>query len=272
MGMSARTVPLGLRRRRPYPRSRVMRALVLAVLSLVLGVACGSGPKGPLFADTTTSSHATSSGHAASSSSTAASSSGHGGSATGAGTGGDPEDAGVDSPPDAPPEAPATCSVPTDCPPPPPCLAAACVGGVCGTIVDTTNLPPDGPCTTGACSPGPTFAPMPDGTACWANGHCTAGACTGCMPTVTCQSPLNYLCGSQLGDGCGGILNCGTCPTGYACEGCNDGGVVAACVPTCATLGFNCGEVDRGCGQIGNCGTCQAPQVCGGGGKPNVCG
>jgi len=36
-----------------------------------------------------------------------------------------------------------------------------------------------------------------------------------CIPT-TCAA-LGYECGAWL-DGCGGILNCGTCPTGYTCS------------------------------------------------------
>ncbi len=101
-------------------------------------------------------------------------------------------------------------------------------------------------------------------------GQCTPKTCT----------QLGYDCGSNS-DGCGGVLDCGTCPFPHFCGGAGyskcggfslDSG--AQCTPqTCQTLGVNCGPAGDGCGGLlPSCGTCPAPQVCGGGGTPSVCG
>ncbi|HNO68377.1 MAG TPA: hypothetical protein PKI49_07695, partial [Pseudomonadota bacterium] len=49
---------------------------------------------------------------------------------------------------------------------------------------------------------------------------CVAGTCktTGCTPlTVDQACTVNgYNCG-PVGDGCGGTVNCGTCPSGQSC-------------------------------------------------------
>jgi hypothetical protein len=100
-----------------------------------------------------------------------------------------------------------------------------------------------------------------------------------CTPT-TCTT-LGFNCGFA-GDGCGNMLNCGTCTAPQFCGAggfnvCGGNSVVAeggsACVPqTCAQLGFDCGPADDGCGNQLNCGSCQSPQICGGGGFPGVCG
>jgi hypothetical protein len=95
-----------------------------------------------------------------------------------------------------------------------------------------------------------------------------------CTP-ATCAS-LHINCG-QTGDGCGGVLSCGSCPATEYCGGggfnqCGgstgllpDGGT--PCTPTtCAALGYTCGTAADGCGGALNCGTCINPQYCGGGG------
>ena len=97
-----------------------------------------------------------------------------------------------------------------------------------------------------------------------------------CTPT-TC-SALGYTCGPAP-DGCGGLLQCGTCTAPEACGAggfskCGlpvgvapDGGSLVPCTPTtCATLGYSCGPASDGCGSLLQCGTCAAPQTCGGGG------
>jgi hypothetical protein len=105
------------------------------------------------------------------------------------------------------------------------------------------------------------------------------GSSTACTP-VTCLA-LGHTCG-QAGDGCGGVLDCGsTCPTGEYCGGggfsrCGagvapDGGQVVCTPKTCTDFGYTCGAAGDGCGGALDCGTCMSPQYCGGGGF-NTCG
>jgi hypothetical protein len=108
--------------------------------------------------------------------------------------------------------------------------------------------------------------------------------CAACTPT-TCGD-LGYNCG-QAGDGCGGLLSCGSCSAPKYCGGggpglcggssTGDGGCCvdagAACTPlTCTQQGFNCGTAGDGCGGVIDCGSCPEGQVCGSGGKANRCG
>ena len=94
-----------------------------------------------------------------------------------------------------------------------------------------------------------------------------------CSPK-TCASS-NASCG-PIGDGCGDVLDCGSCMPPQTCGG---GGVysvcggTSGCVPrTCASVQANCGPVADGCGNLLNCGSCTAPQTCGGGQMPSQCG
>ncbi len=95
---------------------------------------------------------------------------------------------------------------------------------------------------------------------------------TTCIP-ATCAS-TGVQCG-PIGDGCGGVVQCGTCPFGLACgyaghpNTCGHG----SCTPrTCASVGALCGPIGDGCGAIVQCGPCPAGQACGGGGVANHCG
>ncbi len=92
-----------------------------------------------------------------------------------------------------------------------------------------------------------------------------------CTPT-TCQQ-LGYDCG-KAGDGCGNLIDCGTCPNGQTCGSQSPnvcGGMM--CTPTtCQQLGYDCGKTGDGCGNVIDCGTCPNGQTCGGTGQPNVCG
>jgi hypothetical protein len=92
-----------------------------------------------------------------------------------------------------------------------------------------------------------------------------------CTPR-TCAD-LGVQCG-PAGDGCGGTLDCGACPSGQTCGG---GGVPSTCgtrcVPwTCADLGVQCGPAGDGCGGALECGACPSGQTCGGAGTPGRCG
>jgi hypothetical protein len=93
--------------------------------------------------------------------------------------------------------------------------------------------------------------------------------------SLTCDDQ-NIDCG-PAGDGCGNVLQCGTCPTGQTCGGGGFGQCggpdAGTCVPqTCDSLQHDCGIQGDGCGGTIDCGSCVAPAICGGGGSPSVCG
>lgn len=96
-----------------------------------------------------------------------------------------------------------------------------------------------------------------------------------CTP-VTCKDQ-NITCG-PAGDGCGGLLQCGTCLAPGTCGGGGKYGQCGQpdanqCIPkTCVDLALNCGPAGDGCGGLLNCGTCVMPDTCGGGGVGGVCG
>ncbi len=95
-----------------------------------------------------------------------------------------------------------------------------------------------------------------------------------CVPKTCTQLAAN--CGPQ-GDGCGGVVQCGSC---NAPETCGGGGVPSQCggnsgcsPKNCTQLNANCGPQGDGCGGlIQSCGTCTSPEICGGAGVPNKCG
>lgn len=91
-----------------------------------------------------------------------------------------------------------------------------------------------------------------------------------CNPQTCAQ--LGAVCGS-VGDGCGGVLQCGSCPSGSLCGG---SGVPNQCGGsckklTCAEQGAQCGETIDGCGGTLNCGPCPNGQSCGADGVLNTC-
>ena len=111
----------------------------------------------------------------------------------------------------------------------------------------------------------------PGSTDSGAGGKDSGGSGTdACVPRDCAQQGLN--CGSAL-DGCGNIIQCGTCPTGETCGAKSPnvcGGVV--CTPkTCAQQNFDCGAATDGCGNVIQCGSCQGSTTCGAS-SPNVCG
>jgi hypothetical protein len=98
------------------------------------------------------------------------------------------------------------------------------------------------------------------------------GGCGKCPVAITCASKgLN--CG-LVGDGCGCILDCGTCTAPD--ETCGGGSVPNVCgspcaVRSCSSLAFDCGQTGDGCDGTLSCGTCPDGQACGLAGT-NTCG
>ena len=123
---------------------------------------------------------------------------------------------------------------------------------------------------------------------CAAGTVCVSHECVACQ-AVSCDGR----CG-KLADGCGNSTDCGTCPTGEACDAlthtceacakkkCTDfptgvcgqlsdgcGGLLTCTCPTtkpdvCVALGAECGSVNDACiaGTTRNCGTCTSGNVC----------
>jgi len=132
------------------------------------------------------------------------------------------------------------------------CTPIACGAGAgkyCGTIGDGCG----GSADCGACTAGEVCK----------NNQCMPAACT----PLTCNPKGGQYCGGQVGNGCGGVLDCNTaCPAGWTCQNhlcvgdatCKK---VAAC--TNGTPFNYCGEVGDNCGGVLHCGTtCAAGQVC----------
>jgi len=92
-----------------------------------------------------------------------------------------------------------------------------------------------------------------------------------CTPT-TCQA-AGKNCGA-MPDGCGGVIQCGSCTAPETCGG-SAANVCGAgtCTPTtCAAQGKNCGTISDNCSDVLACGSCTTPETCGGRGVANVCG
>ena len=80
-----------------------------------------------------------------------------------------------------------------------------------------------------------------------------------CTPTTCAQAQAQ--CG-KLPDGCGDLLDCGTCPSPLLCGG---AGIAnqCGCKPiTCKAVGANCGVLSDGCGTDLYCGNCPAELTC----------
>jgi hypothetical protein len=103
---------------------------------------------------------------------------------------------------------------------------------------------------------------------------------TGDMAAPTCGlnscAQMNANCG-PIGDGCGGVINCGMCTQPH--QTCGGGGTLfqcggmAGCTPlSCAALNLHCGPAGDGCGNTIDCGGCPTGQTCGGGGVAGACG
>jgi hypothetical protein len=93
-----------------------------------------------------------------------------------------------------------------------------------------------------------------------------------CTPRTCAQ--LKRSCG-PAGDGCGGLLDCGSCASGQICGGGGPGvcGTSVVCVPeTCTSQAVECGPAGDGCGHAIDCGQCPTGQICGFDGHPGRCG
>ncbi len=166
----------------------------------------------------------------------------------------------ADAPDGAPLCAPATCeSLKYTCGP---------AGDGCGNLIQ---------CGTSAGCSFPEFCGGAGFDQC--GGSTATGVDGGALCTPTTCKALGYTCGAAA-DGCGNLLECGTCAAPQFCGGggfnqCGAGDLdagVSTCTPaTCTSQGFTCGSAGDGCGNSLSCGTCSSPQFCGGGGF-NVCG
>lgn len=118
---------------------------------------------------------------------------------------------------------------------------------------------------TAACAPSSTFDPgTPDRSDAGTRDRSDAGtpdrsdAGTTCVPR-TCAD-ANASCGS-LPDGCGTVLDCGSCADGLACSAgaCRPG----PCEPaSCESLSLACGAANDGCGHTLDCGSCDEGFSC----------
>jgi hypothetical protein len=149
----------------------------------------------------------------------------------------------------------------------------AALGLTCGLNADGCG----GVVDCGSCAP-PAFCGGDGFSRCGGTGPAEGGAASACTP-ATCAS-LGFACGTA-GDGCGSVLDCGSCGApafcgggGFSvCGGHGGSGSPSACVPaTCQKLGYDCGPTGDGCGNLLQCGACGGPDICGGGGVPGVCG
>ena len=103
-------------------------------------------------------------------------------------------------------------------------------------------------------------------TTCGGSGTVYTCGYTGCKTSRSCAD-LGANCGN-IDDGCGGTLNCGTCPNQAdgGPEVCGAGGPnkcgVGTCTPS-ATCNGKCGPVMDGCGNVIQCSGCSGTQFLG---------
>jgi hypothetical protein len=84
-----------------------------------------------------------------------------------------------------------------------------------------------------------------------------------CKPQTCTQA--NAECG-LIGDGCGGVVDCGKCISTQVCgiKSPNKCNAPPACTPqTCADVQAECGSIGDGCGGLVDCGACAPHEVCG---------
>jgi hypothetical protein len=98
-----------------------------------------------------------------------------------------------------------------------------------------------------------------------------------CMLLATCRMAGGQYCGI-IGNGCGGQLDCGYCPSGSSCIGgvcVKSTGIDAGQITSCTVNGgIYCGDIGDGLGGKLSCGTCPAGWSCTDGlctGDPATC-
>ncbi len=104
----------------------------------------------------------------------------------------------------------------------------------------------------------------------------TDGVPDACIP-LTCTPVGRQFCG-RIGDGCGGVLECGDCANSLRCGAHGTDNVCppapGSCTPlTCDAAGGGryCGFIGDGCGGTQDCGGCPTGETCAGAGVANVC-
>ena len=139
-------------------------------------------------------------------------------------------------------------------------LGGAVAVAACGTVGESVFVIPELDLDAGGVAETSTFVP-PE----FEGGGCQPRSC----------AALGVNCG-PVPDGCGGVMDCGSCTSPEVCGGGGRPSVCGKnpCTPkTCLEQGANCGPVADGCGgMIASCGTCTVPDSCGGGGMPSRCG
>jgi hypothetical protein len=88
----------------------------------------------------------------------------------------------------------------------------------------------------------------------------------GTCQAQSCQQQ-GLACG-QTGDGCGNVLDCGTCTSPASCIGgrCVAPDSGSGCTPSsCQQQSLSCGQAGDGCGNVLDCGTCTGSAACIGG-------
>src|SRR6185295_18637169 len=110
-------------------------------------------------------------------------------------------------------------------------------------------------------------------------GICGAAIDSGACTPTNCNQANGKYCG-MVGDGCGGVMDCGGCSGGQTCGGNGIANVCGAsrdsglCTVTQCTQGNGqyCGIVGDGCGGVMDRGGCPNGQGCGADGIQNLCG
>jgi hypothetical protein len=139
------------------------------------------------------------------------------------------------------------------------CVPTSCaaLNAYCGTMLDGCG----GLLSCGVCSPDEHGG----------NRHGGAKVCIGVGPAncseegltctpATCQR-FGARCG-QVADGCGGVLDCGSCAAPQTCGGDGVPNQCGCASSTCDHLGANCGQLPDGCGATLDCGSCADGQIC----------